>query len=332
MYICVCIHRAAGGPGRPPFISWHIERLWAYGNKHIYIYTHVYTYIHMYIYIYIYVYIYIYIYVCISISIYLSIYLSLSLSLSLYIYIYIYIYIYTYVGIMVYRTIYWVIYGYVGLEDRGVRNSNADVIVMIRKGRIMGWKPSSSTNLLNSSSSSLSSNRHSTNRQFPVEHFEATLSQPTVPSPLLIMMMQLRRKQATLCMLGASIVGQVTRCWHLNMDRIIFGMCLIWDHQGYISILVRTFMHLRAPCVLSCVRMHAFLERTAPVKLRDSVQNNTPEFTKVKFHWQMPLTIHVNIPGKSSGKVTILWEKPLTSKHVLENATEHPSGSATDDS
>ena len=43
----------------------------------------------------------------------------------------------------------------------------------------------------------------------------------------------------------------------------------------------------------------------------------TPEITRVKFHWKMPLNIHWTFPVRSTGKVTILW-------NTTENATENP--------
>ena len=49
----------------------------------------------------------------------------------------------------------------------------------------------------------------------------------------------------------------------------------------------------------------------------------TPELTKVKFHWKVPMNIHWQFPVKSTGKVTILWKMPLESEHPLENTTDN---------
>ena len=63
----------------------------------------------------------------------------------------------------------------------------------------------------------------------------------------------------------------------------------------------------------------------------------TPEITKVKLHWKIPLNIHWesdnplgSFPVNSTGEVTILWKLPLTSENPLENATEHPLNNATE--
>ena len=50
----------------------------------------------------------------------------------------------------------------------------------------------------------------------------------------------------------------------------------------------------------------------------------TPEITKVKFHWKMPVKVHWQFPATSTGQVTILWKMPRNIEMMLENATENP--------
>ena len=52
----------------------------------------------------------------------------------------------------------------------------------------------------------------------------------------------------------------------------------------------------------------------------------TPQLTKVKFHGKVQVNVHWTFAVKSTGKVTIHRNIPLTSEHMLENTTDQSIG------
>ena len=92
----------------------------------------------------------------------------------------------------------------------------------------------------------------------------------------------------------------------------------------YIYIYIYIYICIYILCIYMCVCIYIYIYICIHLMLN-------PDVTKVKLHWKMPLKIPRTFPVKSTGQWQSFGNYHWQANFLLDNATEYPLETATED-